>query len=486
MVKLKRWLKNAKWTEILSVAYIFLLAFNPWSSFDGTLVLLLSAVFVVFFAFSFLNKITKDERKSFLLFSIPIFVLCFFLSFSQFWFNAGGGSFNFFVNGLTSFLTFLCLYVLGFSFARMDNLNLKHLLLGLIVGFALATFISLIGNLASYPFMYAETMKGQVYYYDGIAYRYGTDTLWFSSWGLQTVSLEYGSFIPFLLTLFPALFFFTAFNKKEVFTWINIAGAAIGLLYLLLIPNVIALLLIVAIYLLLVILYFAIFKKTKLTKKIYKYRKVDWIWLGSILGVIAILVLFVFIIAFLGKNIYEANPVLRKIFDNGRLMHPINQMINAVMGKNGSLSLEGVVLGFFLGLNPFTSNGYVTNTFFGGAEDAEAWTNINLHTFEVHAFSEGGILAFLAILTMFVFFYLMVRKYFSVDQKNRYILIFACIFLTGVLIYQSLQADAFPYVYKPSSYSSPFRNNIGFMLGLLLIGLSYQPLFCKEEMIDEE
>ena len=169
MVKLKRWLKNAKWMEILSVAYVFLLAFNPWSSVDGTLVLLLSAVFVVFFAFSFLNKITKDERKSFLLFSIPIFVLCFFLSFSQFWFNAGGGSFNFFVNGLTSFLTFLCLYVLGFSFARTDNLNLKHLLLGLIVGFALATFISLIGNLARATPMVPEAMKRQVNHHDGTA-----------------------------------------------------------------------------------------------------------------------------------------------------------------------------------------------------------------------------------------------------------------------------------------------------------------------------
>lgn len=457
--------KGKEWLSLFLYLFIFLLGFDFLGSSNNLIFLAFGLLLLVVFVFFHNQKEKKEEIKEALILIVPFLIFAIFISFSNFWFNLYDGSI---VTGLASFVYMISIFFLGYVSSKHQEIKGRYLLFAFMSGIFLLTLVSYLATISSYGFFHPWIHRGEVYYYDGIAYSLADETLMLYGFQLETMSLEYALLPPFLLasSLF-ALFFVSLKKDKSLFLFLLINGA-FGFWVLLnyLEKYSLLLFLVLGVICLLVRLFY------HPKEKIKRYEKISY-W--TVVGVLFCFLTMFFVIALLGNDIYLNNSVIRLIFDNGRLMNPISSTINAVAGFNGNRGILSSLLGFLFGLNPYIDsyNGGLqfSYSYFGFPNnDIVSWNNLNLRSFEFMAFQEGGIFAFLSFVSLiFVAVYLLRKKIVTSYDRNFYSVL--TIILFTYLCYQTLSADNFPLIRSSLSYISAFHLN-SFFLGIVFF-LSY-------------
>ena len=176
---------------------------------------------------------------------------------------------------------------------------------------------------------------------------------------------------------------------------------------------------------------------------------------------------------------------LGRIFNNGRYLLPINEMIQAMFWKQGA-----------------TKTSFDLTALFGMSATAQGSWNGSLFSegfylknriFEFNALFEGGVLAFLALLVAIVFAIMSLRKYLHSDSKISGAKVALVALILGWFIFESLESDPYPavlYYADYSRYCSPISENHLFLVMLFLLGFAYTPIFrgesSKGKGVDED
>jgi hypothetical protein len=448
-------------TGIVSYSILVLLCLVAFN-FGGDLYLyLFEALAFVLAAATFPLALGKENslgKKDFGLFFAPVLVLTLFLSFSRFWLSYSSIGI---ASDLLVFLGTISFFLLGYTAQERKRINPEFIIYAIYVGITLLVLISTIYGLIRYGAFYSLMYKGQVYYYDGQAYAISEEMKLLIGFSFEEVSINYGSVFAFIsATALLGLLFVKPKENIMQFIFLLVCGL-VGVVSLLLIPNFNALFLLAPL-----LLFALIVRYVKFGKEPAKIEKmVAW----SVFGAAALLLLVVFINAIGGTNYFANIPVLNKIFNNGQLLAPINEIINAVF-RNGS------------------SGGIDIASIFGGAlkDDYAYWierfyslANMNNVSFEFAILFEGGILAFIALCVFMLFTIGTSRKYLFENGSptaGRFLLV---TFLLASAVYLSFSGSFFPYIKESMVYVSPLRGNPIFLLSLFVIGFSYRPLFYK-------
>ncbi len=464
MNKIKTLMKNYWEAGFAFLAFFFLgLAFAAPSY--GPICLVFGAIFALLL---WRKEDLPKKRISLLLWCVPFLLLAILPTIFQVK-----------ISGLTGVLLeiFNIIALIGYGFLgwflrKKDSKTWTKFILGALFALTLIVWISLIASLSTYGPFYTLLYEDKVYYWEGMSFLVSEENVFFTIFGLSTVSLSFASTLPFLLTVSGTSLFFLS-PKKNFSLFIGIAIASFsGFLYLLLAPDLFSILLS------LLFAFGALFLRFLPWKE--KPSKGLTVLAFSLMGILTIGALIIFFLAYSGVDIYGSG-IFRKLFDNQRYMEPLNMGINVVNQGNSFLSL-------LFGLNPYQEGGSLSYTSWNNT--FTYWVDIPLSAGEIIAFQEGGILAFLAM--VFLFFLAiyvcyqagLMYKY----KKDPYPVIFALLAMAW-LFYESLQADAFPFVQQKMTYLSPFFGNGGFALTLFSFAFvfsSKEEIYLSKEFCDEK
>jgi hypothetical protein len=416
---------------------------------------------------------SKNENKALLYYAIPLGIFTLFSSFSKFHLD---GQFSSISSGLINVFGIVAFFVLGFVARKMKYLSLKGILYAVLLGLALLSLISMIASLAEYGFFYAARYKGMVYYYDGISYPIDGEYTMLFGFNIAAVSLRYGLQYSFLLAAsLVALLFVSPQEDKALFITIASCGG-LGLLSLIFVPYLAGLLLLIPVYAVGVILRFV-----KIPQTTPKWEKIT-AWAG--LGVIGVLVLIVMINGIADIKALNSGA-LGRIFNNGRYLMPINEMIQAMFWKQGASKTTFDLTALF-GMSPSASGIWNGSSFSSGFY-------IKNRVFEFNALYEGGLIAFLGLLVAIVFAIISLRKYLHSEEKISGAKMALVALILGWFIFASFESDSYPAVFyyeNYSVYSSPIFQNSIFLVVLFLLGFSYTPIFrgqaLKRKGVDDD
>ncbi len=418
-------------------------------------------------------KASPKENKALLYYAIPLGVFAVFSSFSKFWFQ---GTFSSVSSGLINCFGIAAFFAIGFLSRKMKYISMKGVLFAVLLGLGLLALISTIASLAEYGFFYAIRYNGMVYYYDGISYPLASEYTTLFGFNLVAVSLRYGMQYSFILaSSLIALLFLSPKEDKALFITIATCGG-VGLVSMLLVPYVAGLILLLPVALVGFILRFV-----KIPQETPKWEKIT-AW--SLVGVGSLLLLIVFVNGIADLSALNSG-FLGRIFNNGRYLLPINEMIQAMFWKQGA-----------------TKTSFDLTALFGMSATAQGSWNGSLFSegfylknriFEFNALFEGGVLAFLALLVAIVFAIMSLRKYLHSDSKISGAKVALVALILGWFIFESLESDPYPavlYYADYSRYCSPIFENHLFLVMLFLLGFAYTPIFrgesSKGKGVDED
>lgn len=429
-------------------ALIFLLAFgiadNSWNAY-------VSIAMVVLIAMYLLLEVGKFETrllKSYLVFLIPAIALIIFTSLSNFWGHYYVSTSSFILNGVIQILGGLGMLLLGMQLKKDGIISFKLISYAIFGGLALVTFVSLIASMAAYGPFYPVLQQGKKYIYDSYDYVISAEAIWFTNFRLREVDIYYVSVYGVMLASALLALLWVKPKEDKISFFVYLGCGLVGLSQLVLITNKRMLICFAIVVALALVLRFVKFpKKTPLWEKI--------VGIGGV-SVIGIIVLFMFIVAILGNNIYSG--FLARIFNNG-LTAPINQTIYMTFHSDISFSFLGALFGadFRYGSN-----------WAGSTSD---FTLINLRTVEFTALLEGGLLAFLGICFMIVFGVMAIRKFLHEGEEfNLAPVIIALLFASYLVTMSLCGGKTFPYNRYPSEYHSPFSDSSLFYIVILLYG----------------
>ena len=393
--------KNKSIITFLILEVVALTAFNFGNvshifGIAGALIALLSIPFVL--------EVEKD-KKSFLPFLIPVGLLLVI----SLW-----GSLNAFSKGFSTLsnislaISLPAFFALGFFLRKLKDVKTKTVLLVLGGALAAITLFGLASTLIEYGFFYTVLYKNTPnYYYNGIPYDVTKEMFWLNGFGFTEVFTEYGSMFAIVTASFlPGLLFISP--KKERNDFIICASiGGVGLITLLVLPN-----LKVVIILLVASLFAVLYRFFKNNKKVLKIAGISFV---TLLGVAVLIFLIAIINAAIG---FKFTGILDRIFVNNRFMNNVTAVMQTIFAK-----VNGKMVNFF-GIMPTVINEEVT------------W--LDCRYFEVQLLKEIGLLgtllfgAFLVLMGYYIFHY--IRK--SEDSNSE-----KSIFITMVLaffVYESL------------------------------------------------
>ncbi len=452
----------------LIVLLLGLTAFNFGGS-EGTNYIEISVfVILVLCLICFEAKFGKEALKNLAIWLIPFVVFAIFCSFSIFWISYSSNSIYLSIVNLLGIFGFMAL---GLLLRKHPEVDFKIVLFFILGGLALLVLISLVYTLLEYGPFYVALYANKEYFYDGSAFLISSEAGWLSGFSFATVTISYAGVYAFVLaSSLVGLLFLDPHRQKLSFFFVLGVGL-IGLLFLVLLPYKTALFLLIPIYAFAVLLRFIkIPDKAPLWEKIISLLA---------LGFIVVVVLFMMVVATKGTNIYVASSFLSKIFNNGRITGPINQIVNATLKNNGVFSFWNSLFG----MDPYqASKGviYYSASYWNGT--AISWPLIHLKTFEFSALMEGGLMAFISLCLFMVLIVISLRGYLHFDgDKNGfgYMVVFMVL---SYFVYSSFLSSPFPFVRNPYFYVSPFHSNSLFLIIIFLIGYTYTPIFGAKNM----
>lgn len=431
--------------------------------------------FIAAIAILAFTNIKKDEseKKKLLFYGIPLIIFAIFGSFSKYWLQ---GSWSNFSLCLINAIGILAFFFVGYLSKDIKYLSLRNLLFPILIGLALLVFIASLYQLINYGFFYSVRYAGKVRYYDGTAVTVSNEYAALWGFSIISVSLQYGLQYAFILAASLISLLFVSYKEdKALFLTIAICGG-LGLLALILVPYKLGLLLLIPLLVLGLLLKFV-----KFPQKTPRWEVIlSWCVLG--VGVVFLGLVFVN-----GINQISAfnQGALGKIFNNGRYMVAVNEIIQLVMTKTvstGGSTFRQLNLAGLFGVS-----------YYAEGEWLGAKTNINSlaqnHIFEFSVLYEGGLLAFLALCVALVFAIISLRKFIHSDEKISGAKMAVVLLLAAWFWFESTACDVSPYSYLDANqyYVYPTFNNAFFMIVMLLLGASYTPIFgLKAKKLEDE
>ena len=408
------------------------------------------------------KRFEKDELFSLLIMGIPVILIAIFVAFGTFSFG------NSVLVNIAAFLGIISFFALGLFFRRSNNVNAEILLLCIGGGLALLVLISTIYTSFAYGPFYSLRFKDTPnYFYNGVTFDITKEQGWLNGFSFVEISLQYGGLFGVLLSTGLAGMMFVNPKKNLVKFILTGVFGLVGLFSLLVTPNVMGLLMLVP-----MLLVAAIVRVLNLEVIPQKAKDITRRVISiSFIAIVALIIIF-FVLAFLNANGYNQatgydtryaptsafaefiknNAFLNKVFNNGRIMQPINKVLN-----------QSAILANFFGFINNDSYFYLAQAI-----------NTNTGVFEVEIIKEGGIFAFIVLFFFLIFF---VQNVFRYGKDTKDSLLSKGIIVSGLfifLLYCSLNYDAFPYIHASGNYVSLFRSLPG-LIFLFFAGFTFYP-----------
>jgi hypothetical protein len=430
------------------------------ANYLGAIGFLLAAFYIVFTDY----KPDKKDLKEYAIYLIPFFIFMVLICFNRF---GASLSSNFAIQGLLALFVMLSFLAAGFVFRGNKAYKNEYLAYAIVAGLSLAVLVCLINGLAVYGPMHA--LSGEEYYYNGIPYRVGDEAGLLIGFGIAQVSTDFASQFAFLLGACLSFLFYLDPRKKLVPFILIACGSFLGLLYLILQPNYIALILEAALYVFFLLLRF--FKPEEGKRR----------WVGIVGWVLfALIILYLVLLLSFGAFGFDygsASRLTNLVFNN-RVVYGPNRIISLVFRKGGGVGAGAIDwLSAFFGadaLNSYGTSGYSTYYV----------ADITNHVFEFDALLEGGIICFIALVAFIFMSILDIRRYLKRAERLDFEHMIPVVFLAAWFLYSSLQSDHLPYAHD-STYVYFFLQNGPWLIALFLLAYIHEPRAKKKAVAEE-
>lgn len=429
----------SKYDSLIIFLVIECLALTAFSLADANVIFRYLGFLIAFALLPFAMMFTsKDEWVSLAFFSIPLVIIAALTGFSTFTTSMGFGI----LDNLSVVLGTLAFFFIGFALRRVKKFKIDIALLAIGAAMALLVFFSLVYSLYQYGPFHVAIYDGLVYYYDGRLFLVSEESKWLLGFSFVEISIDYISLFGAMTSTALAGLLYVSPKKEPRKFWIMAAIGLVGLLSIVLLPNLNAL------YLLIPVMLFAL--AYRFAKARQKWATVVQYIFFAFIGIVGI-VLVIAVVNAAGSNFVSdaiaGNTLLNRLFNANRFVRPINDVLKQMFTTSG---LFGYPLTYIEGL--------VANT---GA-------------FEFEIIKEGGLLAFLAILIFIIAVIVAMARYSARSKDPAYVKIIILSVLIAVLLNASFLWQTFPLIYKDDFYFSFFRS-APYLIVLFLIGYAYYP-----------
>ncbi len=420
----------------------------------GLTIFRILSLFLSFITTGFLfNNFRAKEKKRYWICLIPFLCLALLLGLSRFFMTSGTSLFGCAINGLVVSVGLVGFFFLGQGVKSIPVLKKDIILLCLGGTLALMVLIPGFYSLIRYGFFYAQKYKGMVYYYDGVVFKIANETKALSGFSFLEVSLSYGKFASFLLSLaaIPCMFISP---KQETKRFLCFLGFGLfGLLDLIIVPFWLALILVAFVYLL-AFVYRLVWGKVQKNNSQEKADKVLKICFFVLIGLVAACLLVLTIDA-LTNSIISKLPIkaVQASRESG-LLSRIANAIRSVFLEEGDSVKRLNLLGMLFGV----SSSYASD-------------KMLTRVFEFSLLWENGLVAF-ALFLFCVFFMIKESHRFLVQENERMDYKAAVtVLLLGLFLYLSIFNDEQPFRHL-DTFSSWSRSSFP-MLACFVAGLIY-------------
>ncbi len=458
--------KAAPFTERFDTIVAFLLlelialACFGIGGFVGTKVLQIVGFYVCFATIPFIRlNFSKKDLAANAKFLIPFGVLCLLLSFSAFLFTYNGRqASSFLLFGLIQTIGLAGFFVLGFGVRSIPCIKKGFLLYAMLGGLALYCLIVGIYAIARYGVFYGVSYKGLSYYYQGAIFPIAEESKALYGFLLTEASLEYAGIAGVILASSLVGLLFLNPKKDPRRFGLLLAFGCVGILYLLITPNLMALLFVAFAYVL-GALYWLYRRFVTSEKALKGFGLAFWV----LYGLMALMVLTGVVLL-----LFEARlGVIRKLCE-------------AVIGHTPR-SVESALAA-------------VADTVYGNADDASLHKAdflsllfgtrraVDYHStrfFEINVLWQNGLIAFALLLGLIFFGIYNAKKYLRAgegEELSERVAVIAMLF--ALFAYMSLCADELPLVHH--SGDALFTQNNYFLVLVFLLGYTYVPFKGKE------
>lgn len=387
----------------------------------------------------FAYEVSK-EKKEFLWLLLPVGIL-FLIS--------GIGSFNSYSKSFSSlgnvslFLSLPAFLALGFFIRKLEDVKPKTVLFAVGGGLAAITLFGLFSTLIEYGPFYSLIYKNTPnYYYNGIPYDITKEMFWLSGFEFGEVYIEYGSLFAILCASFlPGLLFISPRKNRNDFIICALIGG-IGILTLLIIPNLKAILVV------------AIASSFAFILKFLKnHKKVQEILGISFLAIVGLGILF-FLLALTNAALgFKFTGILDRIFVSNRIMLKTQPVFEALFAK-----VDGQLVNLF-GLQSYVYNERVLLT----------ETNI----FEVELLKEVGLFGAVLFLGFLIMMGYSVWKYIKNGKDDDSVKSIVVVLLLSFFVTASMFNAVIIAPHNDVSYN-PFLRSSLLLVVLFLLGYVYR------------
>ena len=435
--------KNKSIITFLILEVVALTAFNFGNiSYIFGLAGALLAIIGCFFAYE-----VSKEKKEFLWLLFPVGILFLisgigsFYSYSKSFSSLGN------ISLLLSLPAFLAL---GFFIRKLEDVKPKTVLFAVGGGLAAITLFGLFSTLIEYGPFYSLVYKNTPnYYYNGIPYDVTKEMFWLSGFEFGEVYIEYGSLFAILCASFlPGLLFISPKKNRNDFIICALIGG-IGILTLLIIPNLKAILVV------------AIASSFAFILKFLKnHKKVQEILGISFLAIIGLGILF-FVLALTNAALgFKFSGILDRIFVSNRIMLKTQPVFEALFAK-----VDGQMVNLF-GLQSYVYNERVLLT----------ETNI----FEVELLKEVGLFGAILFLGFVIIMGYFVWKYIKNGKDDDSVKSIVVVLLPSFFVTSSMFNAVIIAPHNDVSYN-PFLRSSLLLVVLFLLGYVYRAPKKEEE-----
>ena len=430
--------KNKSMIAFIGIEIVALVAFN-----FGNIGYIFGYAAAVMAVLSFITIVSLEEHKKNFLYLIPAVLILLMVSII-----AGFGNFSKGFTTASNIATFVAIpsfFVLGYSLRRIDEIKAQTLML--IIGCAVAflTLFGLFSTLIQYGFFYSliyEVKDTPFYYYDGMTYDVTKEMSWLVGFEFKEVQIEYGSLFAFISALYlPGIIFIDKNKDKKSFR-LALAIGIIGLVTLLLLPNLKALIVFV------IVGDFALIYKFESDKpvvmKIIGFAFVGVVGLGTLL----------FLLCLIYKASGASSSFLDKLFVNNGLLRNSSDMLDYYYTKDKDMSK-------FFGIVPTKGNNEIVR--------------LSLGLFEFQIIKELGVFGSLILLAFILGFGYFLYRYIRFGNDNVFTKVTLIMLLLGFVVYESFFNVVSPLVHT-DAYEAFTRNPL-FYISLFLMGYVFMQGF---------
>lgn len=435
--------KNKSIITFLILEVVALTAFN-FGNISYIFGLAGALLAIVGFVFCFMPS---NDKKDFLWLLIPLGIL-FLIS--------GIGSFNSFSKSFTSlgnislFLSLPAFLALGFFTRKLQDVKPQTVLFVVGGGLAAITLFGLFSTMFQYGFFYSLIYKKTPnYYYNGIPYDVTKEMFWLSGFEFSEVYIEYGSLFAVLCASYlPGLLFISPKKDRNEFI-ICAAIGAIGLLTLLIIPNLKAIL-VVAVASLFV---FAL-------KYLKNHKKVQKILGISLLCVVGLSLLF-FALAIINASLgFKFTGIFDRVFVSNRIMLKCQPVFGALFTKGTPAKVT------LFGLPSLVTyeKAMLTET----------------SIFEVELLKEVGLVGTLLFLCFVIMMGYFVLRYVKKGKDSDFAKSIVVVTLLSFFIFSSFSSSVIIAPHNDISYN-PFLRSSSLLVVLFLFGYVFRAPLEEEQ-----